>query len=75
MGFKPSADYSSPKGQLRAYVVTVPDQPLCLLRLGRSLSSASYLLRRRNYAAHAIEMGHDLDREPPFFFRKILTTC
>ena len=23
----------------------------------------------RNYAAHAIEMGHDPDREPPFFFR------
>ena len=22
----------------------------------------------RNYAAHAIEMGHDPDREPPFFF-------
>jgi fumarylpyruvate hydrolase len=24
----------------------------------------------RNYAAHAIEMGHDPDREPPFFFQK-----
>ncbi len=24
----------------------------------------------RNYAAHAIEMGHDPDREPPFFFIK-----
>ncbi|MSU88877.1 FAA hydrolase family protein [Rhodobacteraceae bacterium 2CG4] len=24
----------------------------------------------RNYAAHAIEMGHDPDREPPFFFLK-----
>ena len=24
----------------------------------------------RNYAAHAIEMGHDPDREPPFFFAK-----
>ena len=24
----------------------------------------------RNYAAHAIEMGHDPDREPPFFFTK-----
>ena len=23
----------------------------------------------RNYAAHAIEMGHDPDREPPFFFQ------
>lgn len=24
----------------------------------------------RNYRAHAIEMGHDPDREPPFFFMK-----
>ncbi|TCO72831.1 fumarylacetoacetate hydrolase family protein [Rhodovulum euryhalinum] len=24
----------------------------------------------RNYAAHAQEMGHDPDREPPFFFQK-----
>ena len=24
----------------------------------------------RNYAAHAVEMGHDQDREPPFFFQK-----
>jgi len=24
----------------------------------------------RNYAAHAVEMGHDPDREPPFFFCK-----
>ncbi|HEX7023079.1 MAG TPA: fumarylacetoacetate hydrolase family protein [Trueperaceae bacterium] len=24
----------------------------------------------RNYAEHAIEMGHDPDREPPFFFNK-----
>jgi fumarylpyruvate hydrolase len=24
----------------------------------------------RNYAAHAVEMGHDPDKEPPFFFMK-----
>ena len=24
----------------------------------------------RNYADHAVEMGHDPDREPPFFFMK-----
>ena len=24
----------------------------------------------RNYAAHAVEMGHDPDREAPFFFQK-----
>ena len=38
-------------------------------------SSAAFPVRRiylvgRNYAAHAREMGHDPDREPPFFFQK-----
>jgi fumarylpyruvate hydrolase len=38
-------------------------------------SDAEFPVRRvycigRNYAAHAIEMGHDPDREPPFFFQK-----
>jgi len=38
-------------------------------------SEAVFPVRRvycigRNYAAHAIEMGHDPDREPPFFFQK-----
>jgi len=38
-------------------------------------SSSVFPVRRiycigRNYAAHAIEMGHDPDREPPFFFQK-----
>lgn len=38
-------------------------------------SSASFPVRRvycvgRNYADHAVEMGHDPDKEPPFFFTK-----
>lgn len=38
-------------------------------------SDAAFPVRRvycvgRNYAAHAREMGHDPDREPPFFFAK-----
>ncbi len=38
-------------------------------------SAALFPVRRvycigRNYAAHAIEMGHDPDRESPFFFQK-----
>ena len=38
-------------------------------------SGAEFPVRRvycigRNYAAHAVEMGHDPDREPPFFFQK-----
>lgn len=38
-------------------------------------SDAVFPVRRvycigRNYAAHAVEMGHDPDREAPFFFQK-----
>lgn len=38
-------------------------------------SDAVFPVRRvycigRNYAAHAIEMGHNPEREPPFFFQK-----
>ena len=38
-------------------------------------SDAMFPVRRvycvgRNYAAHAIEMGHDPERDPPFFFQK-----
>lgn len=38
-------------------------------------SSGFFPVRRvycvgRNYAGHAIEMGHDPEREPPFFFQK-----
>lgn len=38
-------------------------------------TSARFPVRRiycvgRNYAAHAIEMGHDPNKEPPFFFQK-----
>ncbi|MEO0943427.1 MAG: fumarylacetoacetate hydrolase family protein [Pseudomonadota bacterium] len=38
-------------------------------------SEALFPVRRvycigRNYAAHAVEMGHDPNREPPFFFQK-----
>ena len=38
-------------------------------------SSALFPVRRvycvgRNYAAHTVEMGHDPDKDPPFFFQK-----
>ena len=54
-----------------AYVVTPP------ATVGVPVNGTSDLfpVRRifcvgRNYAAHAREMGHDPDREPPFFFTK-----
>lgn len=51
----------------------IPAPPLTLLPVKGS--SATFPVRRvycvgRNYADHAIEMGHDPSREPPFFFQK-----
>jgi fumarylpyruvate hydrolase len=53
------------------YVIAAPPQPA----LPVEGSSALFPVRRiycvgRNYAEHAIEMGHDPDKEPPFFFMK-----
>lgn len=53
------------------YVFEPPARPSLPIRG----SQARFPLRRvycvgRNYAAHAIEMGHDPDREDPFFFQK-----
>jgi fumarylpyruvate hydrolase len=53
------------------YVIDVSPTPTILV----AGSDAQFPVRRvycigRNYAAHAIEMGHDPDREPPFFFQK-----
>ncbi|MEM7718598.1 MAG: fumarylacetoacetate hydrolase family protein [Pseudomonadota bacterium] len=53
------------------YAVPTPSQ-FTLPILG---TDARFPVRRvycigRNYAAHAIEMGHDPDREDPFFFQK-----
>jgi fumarylpyruvate hydrolase len=53
------------------YAVPVSDRP----SLRVQGSSAAFPVRRiycvgRNYADHAVEMGHDPDKEPPFFFTK-----
>jgi fumarylpyruvate hydrolase len=53
------------------YVIPSWDQPAVPV----SGTDASFPVRRihcvgRNYAEHAREMGHDPDREPPFFFAK-----
>ncbi|SES35964.1 fumarylpyruvate hydrolase [Tranquillimonas rosea] len=49
-----------------------PPKPVALPIEGQA---AKFPVRRvycigRNYAAHAVEMGHDPDKEPPFFFQK-----
>jgi len=53
------------------YVIPAPAVP----SLGVRGSRGRFPVHRiycvgRNYAAHAIEMGHDPDREAPFFFQK-----
>ena len=53
------------------YVIPPPDMPA----LPVTGSDMLYPVHRiycvgRNYAEHAIEMGHDPDKEPPFFFQK-----
>lgn len=50
----------------------IPPPPVVTLPLAKG---GVFPVRRvycvgRNYAAHAVEMGHDPDREPPFFFQK-----
>ncbi len=52
----------------------IPPPPVAALPV-RSGRGAVFPVRRvycvgRNYAAHAVEMGHDPDKEPPFFFQK-----
>lgn len=54
-----------------AFVIPAPSIPA----LDVKGTEAKFPVRRiycigRNYAAHAREMGHDPDREPPFFFQK-----
>jgi fumarylpyruvate hydrolase len=57
----PQADYVFPPAAIPALPVAGSDQLFPVRRL--------YCVGR-NYAEHAIEMGHDPDREPPFFFQK-----
>lgn len=56
---------------MAATVIPVP-QPVLLPVEG---TNEMFPVRRvycvgRNYADHAIEMGHDPSREPPFYFQK-----
>ena len=56
------------------YVVPAPATP-SLPVAGSGSGTGRFPVRRiycvgRNYAEHAREMGHDPDREPPFFFSK-----
>jgi fumarylpyruvate hydrolase len=52
------------------YVIAVPPVPAVPVRGGGLFPVRRIFCVGRNYAAHAREMGHDPDREPPFFFTK-----
>jgi fumarylpyruvate hydrolase len=52
------------------YVIAVPQVPAVPVRGGGLFPVRRIFCVGRNYAAHAREMGHDPDREPPFFFTK-----
>ncbi|GFE48928.1 fumarylacetoacetase [Roseobacter cerasinus] len=52
------------------HVIPAPEIPAI-----PTVDGAAFPVRRvycigRNFAAHAVEMGHDPNREPPFFFQK-----
>jgi len=56
---------------MSAFVIDAPE----VVVLPVEGSDTGFPVRRvycigRNYAAHAVEMGHDPDREAPFFFQK-----
>ena len=54
-----------------AYVIEPQPIPALPVRGTRSLFPVHRIYCvGRNYAEHAIEMGHDPNREPPFFFQK-----
>lgn len=62
-----SADRDVSKG----YVIEPPSVTALPVQQSDSLFPVNRIFCiGRNYAAHAVEMGHDPDREPPFFFFK-----
>ncbi|PCN47815.1 fumarylacetoacetate hydrolase [Curtobacterium sp. 'Ferrero'] len=52
------------------FVIPAPPQPAVPTTSGGRFPVRRVFCVGRNYAAHAREMGHDPDREPPFFFGK-----
>lgn len=52
------------------YVIPAPQVPSIPVSGGGSFPVRRVYCIGRNYAAHAVEMGHDPNRESPFFFQK-----
>ncbi|MGH3345587.1 MAG: fumarylacetoacetate hydrolase family protein [Nocardioides sp.] len=54
----------------RHAIALAPTPTLPVEGSGEVFPVGRFLCIGRNYAEHALEMGHDPDREPPFFFAK-----
>lgn len=52
------------------FVIPAPATPTIPVSGGGAFPVRRVYCIGRNYAAHAVEMGHDPDREAPFFFQK-----
>ncbi|WP_341368928.1 fumarylacetoacetate hydrolase family protein [Yoonia sp. BS5-3] len=52
------------------HVIPAPIVPVIPTSTGSDFPVRRVYCIGRNFAAHAVEMGHDPDREPPFFFQK-----
>jgi len=61
---------AEPTSHLRYAVVASPPPTLPVSGRDEVFPVGRILCIGRNYAEHAVEMGHDPDREPPFFFAK-----
>jgi fumarylpyruvate hydrolase len=57
-------------GNVTDLVIPAPSLPTVPVTDGHAFPVRRVFCVGRNYAAHAREMGHDPDREPPFFFTK-----
>lgn len=56
---------------MTGYVITPPEQAtLSVVGTSERFPVHRVYCVGRNFAAHAVEMGHDPDKEPPFFFQK-----
>ncbi len=52
------------------YVIAAPSTVAIPVEGGGAFPVRRVYCIGRNYAAHAVEMGHDPDKDPPFFFQK-----
>ncbi len=57
-------------GTMPDHVIPAPPTPTIPTADGGTFPVRRVYCIGRNFAAHAVEMGHDPDREPPFFFQK-----